>query len=185
MTAIASNLYYTYTATCELVPVPPAVHKLFSVVGMFSCLDFFPAVKRTKNELREYTRAHSSAVKIQKAAVVIAEAASMCIDVVWFFDELRKFTPLAKASFPLVDLFYKVLTPLQPLWIFDSVRKTINLCKAKKLSCKEIINITDLTSDLIYYGVTYTSYFVKPNPIIPSIQVACCLYSLALTIVRN
>lgn len=169
----ASNLYYTYSAACDLVEFPKRVHTTFTLIGMYTCLDFFPAIGRLQGEIRDLT--HS--ITPSKVALTISEAASMCVDVVWFMDGLKELKVLPSSSIPWAPLAYKILTPLEYLWFPASVYSTYRSCTQKKFTKDVALDLVNTINNVLYYS----AYFAPSCRLTSCVKLATCVSALALS----
>ena len=170
----ASNLYYTYSAACNLVEFPKKIHSTFTLIGMYSCLDFFPAIGRVRETYNSITKTSL----IKNGALLISEISSMCVDVIWVIDGLKEFKVVSSRAIPWAPVAYKILTPLGYLWLPDSLHTTYRNCREKKFTKEVALDLAGTINNLIYYG----TYIFKPTPAIHSVQLACCISTLVLSL---
>ncbi len=121
-----TNAYYVYSSSCDFVQYSKRMHRLFSVVDMINCLDFFPAADRLKTAWKRFRETDD---KFYPLCKIISESTGMFSDVYWFVDELKKWNIVSISSFVLVKPIYTIVSPFQYLWLLDSIHNTWRICR--------------------------------------------------------
>lgn len=119
-----TNSYYLYYSSSSITKFPPKIHTLFSAIDIILCLDFIPATSRLTTAIYQTTNSKTVTEKIYALSHTITESVGMFSDLYWVIDELKTFRIIKTAAFSWMKSVYKVLCPLQYIWLIESVYKT-------------------------------------------------------------